>query len=263
MENKPPKVHILDIETTGLAATDEIVCFIYNDQQYTQTESVSEKDLLTTLSQIVLAKDKINPESTHQSTGPVVTFFGEPKYGATQGFDIPMIRTRYLLNGIPELYPFTGMNHIDLLDIAKKYFNTKTIQKPSIEMLAAAQLSNLAVECGLYPLKTMAANIKQLKEADIPKEVILNFISKNVELKVVEINTLDHIFELFHHKIHESTSGSDVPELFRMYKETGDAQYIKEIEIHNTFCNIKTKHLYECMIESGLVNQLSIPTSRL
>lgn len=249
------KANILDIETTGLAATDEIVCIVYNNEQFAQSKTKTERDILLLLKNAVLEGSE---------DGPVVTFFGEPKYGSTQGFDMPMLRTKYLLNGISDKYPFSGKNHIDLLDVARKYFNTKTMQEPNINQLSAAQLTELTIECGLHPMKTMAANTKQIQKEELPPEMIRHFVSKKVEQKAVEKNTLDHVFGLFcEDPIKEDHSGSDVPMLFKKYKETGEMQYMDEIVLHNSFCNEKTKYLFKVMILSGLVNPRNIPITHL
>ena len=259
MKTLKKKTNILDIETTGLAGTDEIVCFIYNGIQEIQSKDISEKDLLLLLSGIV----KDGTDDT------IVTVFGEPKYGSVQGFDIPMIRTRYIMNDIVDYYPFSGFHHVDLLDVAKKYFNTKKMQEPRLELLSAAQITELTIECDLHPMKTMAANIKQLKNEETVLPIVIDtFIRENVELKATDDNSMDHMFKMFFPGADESLldeeySGKDMPMLFKKFKETGEQIWLTKILEHNMTCAYKTESLYKVMVESGLVNTLSIPTTRL
>ena len=248
------KNNFFDIETTGLTAFDEIICFSYGGSQKIQTDMISEKDLLSELSMLV----KTSPH------GPVITFFGEPKYGTTQGFDMPMVRTRYIINDIADMYPFNGMKHIDLMEVAKKYFNTKRTQEPALELLSATQVVELTKQHGLFPLKTKEANIKQLR-SELGTDAHEEFIRENIELKVVDDNSLDHIFKLFYSEDvpDEEYSGTDMPMLFKLYKASGDERYLKYILEHNRCCISKTKFLHKMLIESELVNILMIPMSRL
>lgn len=259
MKTLKRKINIFDIETTGLAGTDEIVCFTYNGIQEIQSEDISEKDLLLLLSEIV----KDGTDDT------IVTVFGEPKYGSVQGFDIPMVRTRYIMNNIADHYPFSGFHHVDLLDVAKKYFNTKKMQEPKLEMLSAAQITELTVECDLLPLKTKDANIKQLKNEGHNHDITIgDFVRKNVELKAIDDNSMDHMFAMFYPGADESLldeeySGKNMPMLIEKFRETGEQVWLTKILEHNATCALKTEYLYKVMVESGLVNTLSIPTTRL
>ena len=255
------KVNIFDIETTGFSASDEIVCFSYGGFQRIQTKKVSEKDLLLELSEIVrtLFDD------------PIVTFFGEPKYGTTQGFDIPVVRTRYLLNNIPEEYPFRGKQHIDLTEVTRKYFNKRVLQEPSVSLLSAAQVTELVQLCGLFPLKTKDANVQQLEKAaqgSTIQETINEFIKDHVELKSVDHNSLDKTFKLFCPSadpslLNEEFDGKDMPMLFKRFKEDGNEKCLEEILLHNQNCIKKTTFLYNAFIGNGLLSPLSIPTSKL
>lgn len=254
------KAKIFDIETTGLTAHDEIVCFSYDGLQCIQSNEMSEKDVLIELSETVAERDN------HM----LVTFFGGPKYGTAPGFDIPTLRTRYLINGIPELYPFHGHNHVDMSEVALKYFNTMVLQEPTLEGLSAAQVTKLVKLCKMHPLKTKETNIKQLEDIDDPDTLanIDEFIKDHVKLKAVTKHSLDSIFKIYcpnadESLLNEKYSGSDMPELFRRYKELNSTQCGEMILEHNRNCHTKIKFLYDSFIGSGLVSSLGVPTTRL
>ena len=261
-----------DIETTGLAANDEIICFSYGGLSRVQSRQSSEKDLLLELSRIVCD----NPDNQH-----IVTFFGEPKYGATQGFDMPMVRTRYILNDIADQYPFKGMIHTDVLEVVKKCFNTKTLQEPKAELLSASQVVDLVNLCAMYPLKTKEANLRQIEKAMADSvvgnadgstttvyKIVDEFVKANATLKVVENNSLDHVFRLFfpyaeEHILNEEFDGEDMPRLFKEYNESGNEEYLHAIVNHNNNCTYKLMLVYNVCVGSGMVNSLQIPQTRL
>ena len=253
------KAEILDIETTGLTTADEIICYTYDNKQYIQTEEVSEKDVLIELSKTV----------ERQESHLLVTFFGGPKYGTAPGFDIPTLRTRYLINGIPEWFPFNGHSHVDMSEVALKYFNTMVLQEPTLENLSAPQVVELTKECDLHPLKTKDANIKQLRSEETVLPIMVNeFIKKHVEPKAVTKHSLDSIFKIYcpgadESLLNEEYSGSDMPGLFEKYKESKDPDELRKIMEHNRNCHTKIQFLYDCFIGSGLVNSISVPTTRL
>ena len=262
-ENEDPEVenNFFDIETTGLAATDMITCFSYGGIQCTQTGDISEKDLLLKLSEFVhLCLNR-----------PVVTFFGELKYGSSQAFDMPMVRTRYLMNGIGDAYPFKGMSHIDLSEIIKKYFNTSTLQEPAPGLLSASQVVDLMNHCGMFPLKTKEANLRYLEKEMVNPSIRSTadeFVKKNVKLKVVEHNSMDNAFGLFfpnadERLLNEEFAGPDMPGLFESYLETHNDDYLDKIMVHNKCCIEKTAMLFKALVSSGMVNPLSIPKSLL
>lgn len=253
------KAEIFDLETTGLTAADQIVCYTYDGKQYIQAQDGSEKNVLIELSKTV----------EKQENHLLVTFFGGPKYGTTPGFDLPTLRTRYLINGIPELFPFHGLRHVDMSEIALKFFNTMVLQEPTLDSLSATQVVELTKECDLHPLKTKDANIKQLKGETAFWEIeIQDFIKKHVEPKAVTKHSLDSIFKIYcpgadESLLNEKYSGSDMPELFRRYKELNSRQCGEMILEHNRNCHTKIQFLYDCFIESGLVSSLGVPTTRL
>ena len=250
-----PEVGFLDIETEGLAATDEVLCIGYGGEQLIRTSEMSEEYLLLKLASLV----------SKMPMHTVATYFGGPKYGSTQGFDFPVLRTRYILNGIPEAYPFSEMNHIDMSEVTKKFFCTRTMQEPTLELLSAAQVKELTVDCALHPLTTKEANICQLRaEPSNLQDAIDNFILKNVTLKAVEHHSLDRTYKLFNpDAIDEKYGGADMKMLYEMYLTTGESKWLDEISIHNNFCITKLEYLYKIFIKSKLVSSLSVPFSRL
>ena len=222
---------------------------------------MSERDVLMELSKTV----------AEQENHMLVTFFGGPKYGTTPGFDIPALRTRYLMNGIPEMFPFKGMTHLDLSEVAQKYFNTMVLQEPTLELLSAAQITELIKIWELHPLKTKDANIRQLRSMEDNPDTLANidkFIKDRVEPKAIEKHSLDSIFKIYYpgadeSLLNEKYSGSDVPILFEKYKDTHDADRLCEILLHNKNCIAKTKALYDMFVGSELISTLSLPTTRL
>jgi hypothetical protein len=194
---------------------------------------------------------------------------GGPKYGTTPGFDLPTLRTRYLINGIPELFPFHGLRHVDMSEVALKFFNTMVLQKPTLELLSAPQIVELTKECDLHPLKTKEANIRQLRtEETVLPITVYEFIQKHVEPKAVTKHSLDNIFEIYcpgadESLLNEKYSGSDMPVLFEKFKRLGDVHCADAILEHNRNCHTKIQFLYDCFIESGLVSSLGVPTTRL
>ncbi|MCK5334173.1 MAG: hypothetical protein KAJ24_06665 [Candidatus Aenigmarchaeota archaeon] len=245
-----------DIETTGLAADDEVICFSYAGVQIIQDNDNDEKDILLILSSLVLDPPAI---------APVVTYFGEPKYGHSQGFDMPMIRTRYLANGIGGEYPFAGLHHTDVSELVKKYFNTKSVQEPDIAQLSASQVTDMMIQFSMLPAKTKEANMRQLKSS-LGENEINEYVIKNVaERKVVEHNSLDTAYNLL---VHDPTKlgkdefeGHDMPRLFNEYKKTGEPRYLGEIKNHNAHCVLKLRRVFE--VCTSMLSPLNINQTRL
>lgn len=255
------KINVFDIETTGLTSYDEIICFTYGGIQVVQNDEITEYDLLMELSTVVNDLDK------HL----LVTFNGESKSFGMPGFDIPLLRTRYLINNLSDEYPFRGFKHLDILDVLRKYFNTKHLKPPQLDHLNATQVTELVNLCGLFPLKTKAQNIKQLSSdrlTDDVKATIKGFVLEHTEPKFSEGNSLDSAFSLLcpnasDELLHEEYSGADMPMLFKLFQSTKNEEYLEHILKHNLCCGIKTRMLYDKLIESKLVSLFGIQLTRL
>lgn len=261
MENEDEIVNVFDIETTGLTGSNQVVCFTYGGIQKSQSKNVDEHDLLSELGTMVSELPK----------GLVVTFNGQPRYGPHMGFDLPLIRTRYLVNNIPEEFPFSSMEHLDLIDLLGKYYTTQRLLDPEISHLTAPEVTQLVHLCDMHPLKTKEANIKQLSDpilhADLQTK-IKEFVTAHTKPKYSPGRSLDSAFKLFcpnadEELLNEEISGEDVPQLFDEWKKSGNDSKMMDILNHNKNCGIKTKMLYDVLVKSQLVSVLNIPTTRL
>lgn len=115
LQGRPLQEYIfLDTETSGLAGGTGTYAFMiglgfrtqsgFRLMQLFMRDPSQEAALLASLSRI-LSPFKI-----------VVTFNG-------RGFDIPLLKTRHVLNAIPE--PFDALQHIDLLPVARKLWRNR------------------------------------------------------------------------------------------------------------------------------------------
>jgi len=210
-----------DIETTGLLAGDKVVsyCLLEGGGDTASAYGADEKEILEQLSVDV-----------KQVAGWIlVTYNGENWHG---GFDVPFLRTRYLLNGMMDLYPFRGMWHIDLLPIVQKRFNTTVSENPRLEDLSAAELRELG-----KPKLTKAENIKWIRDNDPTMEKVQKFMVENDKWKIVSRNGLKYVSGLFF-GTEIGMTGEDVPAL----AEAGEYELIHEYNVED--CR-KTQKLLE------------------
>ena len=220
-----------DIETTGLTADDRMVsyCLKSNDETLGMCCDCTEQDMLEQLS-----IDVINATSGKK----LVTFNGENWSG---GFDIPFLRTSYVLNDMVEDYPFSGVKHIDLMPIFQKKFNTSVLKDTSLEDLSAAQCKELVRMCSIKPLSTKAENVHVLGAVDYNHVgIVENYLKANTEQKVISKYGLKHCHQLmFDGDV--GITGKDVPDLW----ETKD--YRKIAEYNEEDCSMTMRLLKICI----------------
>ena len=207
-----------DIETLGLVADSRIVSYCLLDESGDTTSmccDCTEEEMLEQLSVDVdsMLSGKI-----------LVTYNGENFMG---GFDIPLLRTRYAVLDMVDIYPFSGVKHIDLLPIFQKKFNTSTIKEPEIGDLNASQCKELIKLCGMKPASTKALNIEILENADARyRGRIASYVDKNMEHKIVSRYGLKHCYHLlFGGEI--GTTGEDVLEMWENGQYSDIAKYNK------------------------------------
>ena len=245
------EVNCLDIETSGLAATDQLLSFTFGtgsefgtEQRIQSVLGTTERNVLEMLSSMVKGENNTT----------LITFNGQPKYGSMLGFDIPFLRTRYIVNKIPELYPFTGMQHIDVMELAKT-LNTRTYTAPVPDDLSADQTTQLINVLGLHPAKTKKGNVTQLESIDDPKLVaeMNNYLNKYVESKPKEHNSLDSIYQLLFEEeskeedVEDDMTGKDVPLIWAQYQEDNNEQHLVRILNHNLVDVKKTVKIFRCL----------------
>ena len=243
------EVNCLDIETTGFAATDQLLSFTFGTEQRIQTNCnkepyYNEQSILEMLSTIV----------KEQKDTTLITFNGQPKYGSMPGFDIPFLRTRYIVNKIPELYPFIGMQHIDVFEMIRA-LNTKIYTPPVPDDLSADQVTQLINVLGLNPAKTKKGNVTQLESIEDPKLVaeMNTYLNKYVESKPKEHNSLDSIYQLLfedepnEEEVVDDITGKDVPLIWAQYLIDEDEQHLVRILNHNLVDVRKTVKIFRCL----------------
>ena len=217
MKTKRSKHVCFDIETLGLTADSRIVsyCLLGEDETTVLCDGRSEEDMLEQLSEDVgsVLSGKI-----------MVSFNGENWRG---GFDIPLLRTRYVINDMIDLYPFSGVKHIDLMPIFQKKFNTSTMKEPEVGDLNAAQCKELVKMCDCKPASTKALNVEILENADARyRGRIAYYVDTNMEHKIVSGYGLKHCHQMFFGgKI--GVTGGDVMEMWKNHEYDLIAEYNK------------------------------------
>ena len=222
-----------DIETTGLAAdSDRIVsyCLLGENDTVEMCCNCTEEEMLEQLS--------VDVDSA-LSGKILVTFNGENWAG---GFDIPFLRTRYVINDLVDLYPFKDIKHVDLMPIFQKKFNTATVKDASLEDLSAAQCKELAKKVGFAPCNTKAENINMLNMSPqyLQNDVINEFIMANTETKIVSKYNLKHCYHLLFGG-EAGMTGEDVPELW------DKGFYMKIAEYNKYDCEMTMRLLGVCL----------------
>ena len=180
---KRDKYVAFDIETTGLAADDRIVsyCLLGEDDKWEMCCDCKEEDIL----------EQLSVDVGNALSGKIlVTFNGENWSG---GFDIPFLRTRYVCLDMVEMYPFSGVKHIDLMPIFQKKFNTAIAKEATLEDLSAAECKDLVKRFGYKSLGTKAQNIGLLRAVSISQQYIIDQeVLGEIEPKIVNKYGLKH-----------------------------------------------------------------------
>ena len=221
-----------DIETTGLAAdNDRIVsyCLLSESESVGMCCECTEEEMLEQLS--------VDVESALGGK-ILVTFNGDNWSG---GFDIPFLRTRYVINDMVDMYPFGGVKHIDLMPVLQKKFNTAMVKEASLDDLSAAQCKKLVQMCSIRPFTTKAENVKMLGAVDYNHVgIVEKYLNENTETKIVNKYGLKHCYHLlFGGEV--GMTGEDVPELW----EKGE--YNKIAEYNAEDCRMTARLLGVCL----------------
>ena len=167
----------------------------------------------------------------------VVSYNGENYRG---GFDFPWLRSKCIQKGIS--WRLSGVKHLDLLPLVRKYINTTGYEPPSKSDLYADDLKRLAEANDIeYSNKSQAyEELEELEEVDW-----LDYVQEPNE-----DNSLQSVYQkLFDpEKEEEYISGEKIPELYGKYKETSDEYYIDEIFQHNKRDVERLKKVAEAVI---------------
>lgn len=196
-----------DIETGGFSAVQDpfiVSVALKEDDQYIEHTSLEEL--------YDFAKNG-------GFNGIIVTYNGENYQG---GFDFPFLRTKYALKRMD--FPFRGLQHLDLLPLIKKYFNTTdyiiSIPSKNSSTMNKKNLSKLAFANGLEYKNINDTYDELLALHEEGKCDWLNF----AQIKPKEDNSLQAVYQLFfdYNAKEEYIPGEAIPELY----EQGDMQSI-------------------------------------
>jgi len=228
---KRNKYVCFDIESTGLAADDRIVsyCLLGENDSVGMCCDCEEIDML----------EQLSVDVENALSGKIlVTFNGENWSG---GFDIPFLRTRYTILDMIDMYPFSGIKHVDLMPIFQKKFNTSTVKEASLDDLSAAQCKKLVQMCSIKPFSTKAQNIEMLGAVDYNNVgIVEKYLNENTDAKIVNKFGLKHCYHLmFGGEV--GMTGDDVPDLW----EVGD--YRKIAEYNKRDCEMTARLFGVCL----------------
>lgn len=219
-----------DIETTGLSADDRVVSYCLLSENDT-TSMCCDCEEIDVLEQLSVDIDSV------LSGKILVTFNGENWSG---GFDIPFLRTRYVIADMIDMYPFGGVRHIDLMPIFQKKFNTAVVKESALDDLSAAECKDLVNRFGYKTLGTKAQNIGLLNCVDISQQYIIDEVLGEIEPKIVNKYGLKHCYHLlFGGEV--GTTGADVKEMWE------NGEYKQIAEYNKLDCEMTKKLLYTCL----------------
>jgi hypothetical protein len=188
-----------DIETAGFSAIkdDFILSETLKGEEYIEHQS------LEGLSEFA-EKNGFN--------GIIVTCNGEHYRG---GFDFPFLRTKYALER--KKFPFSGMMHLDILPLLRKYINTTDYQikipSKSSSKMNKKNLTKLAFANGLE-YKTINETYEELMK--LHEEGKCNWLDF-ASIKSSEDNSLQKVYQIFFDPAAEEDyiDGSEIPELYK------------------------------------------------
>lgn len=231
MKNRLDKYVAFDVETLGLTADSRIVsyCLLDVDETTSMCGCLEERELL----------DQLSCDVDEALSGKIlVTFNGENWSG---GFDIPLLRTRYVINDMIDAYPFSGVKHVDLMPIFQKKFNTSFLKDPTLDDLNAAQCKQLVGICDCKPRSTKALNIELLMDVDERYQGrIASYLDNNLECRIVNKFGLKHCHKMFFGG-EIGTTGADVAEMWE------SQQYDRIKEYNRLDCEMTLELLEICL----------------
>ena len=142
-----------------------------------------------------------------RKNGLLVTYNGENYRG---GFDFPFLRSKCIQQGIE--WQLSGVKHLDLLPLVRKYLNTTGYEPPSKSNLYADDMKRLAEANGIeYSNKSQC--YEELEQLD-------NVDWLDYEMQPNEDNSLQSVYQkLFDPEQEEEyISGERIPELYFLIK---------------------------------------------
>lgn len=187
-----------DIETAGFSAIkdDFILSETLKDGEYIEHQSL---EGLTEFA------------NNNGFNGIIVTCNGESYRG---GFDFPFLRTKYALER--KEFPFSGMLHLDILPLLRKYINTTDYQvklpSKSSSKMNKKNLTKLAFANGLE-YKTINETYNDLMKLE--EEGKCNWLNF-AKIDTKEDNSLQAVYQLFfdYNAEEDYIDGSEIPELY-------------------------------------------------
>lgn len=227
----------IDIETEGLfpANGHELISFAIGNFGMIQNEDNLEKDILLGLSSIVRALPK--------ETTTFISFMGGTTY-SKMNFDFSFLRTRYVINKMTELYPFTGCGHIDIFPVIQSQFILEYEDVGKINDMDAPGVSKMARDMNIKPESTKGANVIAIEKL-VPENQIKAYLESKGIMKKKSHNSLKEASMLLLKIPDDGMRGKDVPPLFAQWKENQDPEIIAKILKYNIADCRKTWLLYE------------------
>jgi uncharacterized protein YprB with RNaseH-like and TPR domain len=200
----------LDTETTGLSGGTGTLAFMvgigfFNSQlefqleQYFLRDPVEEQALLYALSEQLGKFDFI------------VTYNGK-------SFDVPLLKTRYVLQGIA--HPFDGLQHLDLLPLSRRLWRnsleSRTLQNLEVQILGAFRTQE---EIPGWLIPQMYYDYLRSTDARPMKGVFYH--------NAMDILSLTALFTYINHlfvdsEVQGTLSGADAAALARLYEDLSE-----------------------------------------
>ena len=228
-------IKAIDIETQGLepANGDELISFVIGKYGMIQSNGHPEISILEGLSSYVRAI----PKNTI-----FISFMGGTTY-SKMNFDFSFLRTRYLINGMADSYPFTGHGHIDIFPAIDNQFILTYKEIGKVSDMDAPGVSRMAKAMNIRPESTKGANIKAIEEL-VTEEQIKAYLQSKGIMKKRSHNDLKSACLLLLKIPDDGMRGKDVPPLFEQWKTFGDQKILDDIIKYNIADSYKTWRLY-------------------
>ena len=230
------KYTVFDLETMGLKpVTDEIISFVVGEHGQIQNEERTEIDLLKGFSEHIrsLPTDTI-----------LLTYMGGRTYSpGKMAFDLPVLRTKYVMNNLTHLWPLKGRRHIDVFPLIKNGFILDFEDVGVISDMDTPGVNKMAKAMNIRPESTKGATMKSIEE--LVPEIQINQYLK--EKGIMKNKTHDGLKDacLYLMKIKDDgMRGKEVPGLFTKWKETKDPDILDKILTYNIADCEKTLKLF-------------------
>lgn len=209
-----------DIETTGFKAaeSDIITTIIFNENNnyyiclntngnddYDSEVILNEISEASGIDNVSLAikeseKELLNYIKSYISTldkkKTIFTAFNGETYRGSTDFDIPFLRTRFLMNGLS--WPFTNMWYTDTYELfsQKNRFNTTVTEKPTIDNLKKSEKQKFINDMNLnihYSSMSKSEILSELKKHQLTEDI--DSFSKSQLKKYIDENNLDIVYK--------------------------------------------------------------------